>query len=125
MSKVVESNSLSSDGVKPAREGLGIKSLLSGYASGLRHYAFADFGWEDLQGVKDLEWCIWLSVDYDMIGVVVKGEIMIFSGCRMFTLKEAEEHWREGAEEEWTVSSPEWGEERRRGLARIRNKLDG
>ena len=85
----------------------------------------ADLENANLTDAKGIAWCLWPSDRYDMLGVVVKGEIMIFSGCRMFTLEEAVEHWREGNEEEWTVSSPEWGEERRRGLAHIRNKLEG
>ena len=41
---------------------------------------------------------------------LIKGPTpMIHSGCRWFTIPEAQEHWKEGNEEQWTVTTQAYG----------------
>jgi uncharacterized protein YjbI with pentapeptide repeats len=56
--------------------------------------------------------------------MLVHGDVpMIKAGCRWLTIAEADAHWGEGNEDEWTEHTAEYGESQRAMLAYLKSRI--
>ena len=67
---------------------------------------------------------ITLAQDGNYTMMLVHGDVpMIKAGCRWLTIAEADAHWAEGNEDEWTENTAEYGESQRAMLEYLKSRI--
>jgi hypothetical protein len=67
---------------------------------------------------------ITLAQDGHYTMMLVHGHVpMIKAGCQWLTIAEADAHWAEGNEDEWTERTAEYGESQRAMLAYLKSRI--